>query len=373
MYRKMVSAALVTFITIYSMAMSPDVFAGSKKSKKHSICEKTANLMHSACKADSRDDLNTTLANCLNILASDASKNCQQEARANKKEEDANCKDVRHAREDACELLGENAYDPDPLLDPAIVFIDPDDVPDMYAPNPYVSIVAGHTYVLRAGEDEEETVIVHVTRDSREIQGVLCRVVIDIVVEVEEDEGEIEYSLVEVTDDWFAQDTIGNVYYCGEVSRNFEDGVLRDLDGSFEAGIEFAKAGVLSRAMPAPGDIDRQEFSLGEAEDIIQYVDLAAVPTVENDDYPCAPSGCLQTFEFAPIEPESAEFKYYLPGVGFVLAVALEDGEITGEREELVCVGDSLAILQSPACEIEDPEGLFEELCKVAPDVFCDD
>ena len=81
----------------------------------------------------------------------------------------------------------------------------------------------------------------------------------------------------------------------------------------------------------------------------------------------------MQTFEFAPIEPESTEFKYYLPGVGFVLAVALEDGEVTGEREELVCVGDSLAILESPACEIEDLEALLEELCKAAPSTFCGD
>ena len=44
MYKKMVSATVVAFITIYGMAMSPDILAG-KKSIKHSICEKTAGLM----------------------------------------------------------------------------------------------------------------------------------------------------------------------------------------------------------------------------------------------------------------------------------------------------------------------------------------
>ena len=82
MYKKMVSATVVAFITIYGMAMSPDILAG-KKSIKHSICEKTAGLMHSACKADSKDDLNTSLANCLNILDSDESSECMQEARGN--------------------------------------------------------------------------------------------------------------------------------------------------------------------------------------------------------------------------------------------------------------------------------------------------
>ena len=82
----------------------------------------------------------------------------------------------------------------------------------------------------------------------------------------------------------------------------------------------------------------------------------------------------MQTFEFAPIEPESTEFKYYLPGTGFVLAVAMEDGELTGEREELVCLGDSLDVLSDdPDCGIADPELLLEELCALSPDAFCGD
>ena len=72
------------------------------------------------------------------------------------------------------------------------------------------------------------------------------------------------------------------------------------------------------------------------------------------------------------IDPEATEFKYYKYGVGFVLAVAMEDGEMTGEREELVCVGDSLDILEDDQCEIDNPEALLDELCKLSPDVYCD-
>ena len=93
----------------------------------------------------------------------------------------------------------------------------------------------------------------------------------------------------------------------------------------------------------------------------------------ENELFPCAPGGCLKTFDFAPIEPESTEFKYYRPGTGFVLAVAMEDGEVTGEREELVCVGDGLEVLtDDPDCGIADPEALLDTLCALSPDVFCD-
>lgn len=339
-----------------------------------SPCNKTAKQMYQACIHDVRDDFKTTQANCTNITDWPDRHACREEARLVRKEELEFCGDQLEARTEACDVLGESRYDPDPLLDPSISFVDPDDIDENDA-NPYVSIVAGHTYVLRAGEEGEEIVVVHVTDESREIQGVQCRIVVDAVMVAEDDEedGGIEYAPVELTDDWFAQDTDGNVYYCGEIARNYEDGQLVDLDGSFEAGRDFAKAGVLIMNNPELELAHRQEFALGEAEDIVQYVDLAAVPGEENAKFPCAEAGgCLKTFDFAPLDPESTEYKYYLPGVGFVLAVAMEDGVPTGEREELVCVGNSLDILQEPECEIQDPDELLEELCELSPDAFCD-
>ncbi len=343
------------------------------------VCERTATTMYRACLYDVGDDLYTWVANCNNIGDRSARAACWDEARGSRSEESESCRDVLEARRDACDLLGEYRYDPDPLLDPSIAFIDPDEIFDgedgTYQPNPYVSLLAGHTYVLRAGEDGEETVVVHVTEDNREIEGVLCRVVLDIVLEGSDDDGELEYEAVEVTEDLFAQDEMSNVYYCGEVSQEFEDGVLRSLDGSFEAGYEFAKAGLLIQANPAVGDAHRQEFSLGEAEDIIQYVDLATAPTEDeggdNEDFSCEPGNCLKTLEFAPIEPEGSEFKYYLPDVGFVLGVSMEDGEFTGERDELACVGDSLDVLEDCGPAVPDPEALLDALCSLAPDTFC--
>ena len=212
-------------------------------------CEVSAKIMYRACRNDVRDDYLTTAANCVNISNYSERRACFKEAKALRAEEKEYCEEVEEAREEACEILGEDRYDPDPLLDPGIEFIDPDEVPDIYAPNPFVSVVAGHTYLLKAGEEGEETVVVHVTDDSREILGVECRVVVDVVVEESDEGGGVyEYEAVEVTDDWFAQDSMSNVYYCGEIARNFEDGVLRDLDGSFEAGLDFAKSGVLIRA-----------------------------------------------------------------------------------------------------------------------------
>lgn len=348
---------------------------GDWRPPRESICEQTAKTMLKACYYDVGDNLQTTLAACANLADAEAREDCEAEARDVRREEVAECVEVEEAREDACDVLGEDRYDPDPLLDPARSFVDPDDIPDVYAANPYVSLVAGHTYVLRGGDEWQETTVVHVTEDSREIEGVLCRVVADVVIETEGEGDAAEYTAVEVTDDWFAQDTIGNVYYCGEATREYEDGILRELEGSFEAGRELAKAGELIRAMPVAGDAHRQEFALGEAEDIVQYVDTMTAPTEEeggdNPAIPCGPNGCVKSFEFTPLSPESTEFKFYRPGTGFVLAVGMEDGELTGEREELVCVGDSLDVIGDPACGIDDPEGLLEELCRLAPDAFC--
>lgn len=343
-------------------------------------CETSAYTMKLACRSDVRDDYYQTLANCQNLGSRGERRDCRREAYLTKVEENASCGDVLEARLEACDILGEDRYDPDPLL--ANDFIDPNLVPDTYPVNPFVSVAAGHTYVLRAGEEGEETVVVHVTEDTREILGVMCRVVVDIVFEAAEDEdsGEIEYEVVEATDDWFAQTVDGDVVYCGEIARNYEDGVLRDLDGSFEAGMDFAKSGFLILNTPVFGLAHRQEYALGEAEDIVQYVGIGTAPGEEeggnnpNPDFSCGTDGCLQTFDFAPIDPESTEYKYYLAGTGFVLAVAMEDGEITGEREELLCVGDSLDILSNdPDCGIEDPELLLDELCKLSPDAFCAD
>ena len=72
---------------------------------------------------------------------------------------------------------------------------------------------------------------------------------------------------VEITDDWYAQDKDGNVWYLGEAVRNFENGKFVDREGSFEAGVDGAEPGVVMPADPVPGLSYRQEYYKGEAED----------------------------------------------------------------------------------------------------------
>jgi hypothetical protein len=337
-------------------------------------CEKSALRMFSACHFDASEEQKATVANCFNISNAEERRTCKADASEALPEDRASCRGQREARIDVCELLGEFRYDPDPLEDPSIEFVDMDEIGQVGgpAPNPYFNLTVGRTFVLRAGEEGEETVVVYVTDETAEVNGHDCRIVVDAAVEEEfdEEEGEVDYEPAEFTDDLYLQDTNGDVYYCGEVSRNFEDGILDNLDGSFRSGVEFAKGGVLIRAFPTIGESHRQEYALGEAEDLVTYVDDSAIPGEEVEDFPCAPMGCLQTLDQSPLEPESTEFKYYVPNVGFVLAEEMEDGELTGEREELVCVGDSLDILFDLSCGIENPQELLEDLCDLASQ-FC--
>lgn len=331
-----------------------------------SHCMKTADKMLRSCENEVREEYFALTAKCINLGDALAREQCFDEAHSARTDDKQGCREQKEARENVCELLAEDRYDPEGLLDTANFVSEPD------GSNPYFSLQPGHSYIARAGEDFEETIFVTVTDELRDVLGVNCRLVVDIVL-VEDDEGEFE--AVEVTDDYYAQAINGDVHYCGEVARNYEDGLLVDLDGSFMAGRDRAKSGILIKALPFAGDAHRQEYLIGEAEDVIQYVAGAAETTSvgageggENPAFPCG-GQCVKTEEFIPLEPEAGEYKYFIAGTGFVLGVGLEDGEVSGQRDEMLCVGESLAEVFAD-CDVA--ESTAELLCELSPLAFCD-
>ena len=296
--------------------------------KMKGVCSKTARVTHRACRNEVRDDYWIGIGNCLNLSDSEAMADCLEDTREELMDSREGCKDQREARLEICEELGEAPYDP---------FIDPDDFVDFekvlageesFTPNAYFPLVPGSTREYLA-KDEDGTVIerilVEVMEETEEILGVNCIVVRDRVWEI--DDG--EEVLIEDTFDWHAQDLKGNVWYFGEIAQNFEDGELVDIEGSWKAGRDFAKAGILMMAAPKVGDIYRQEFALGEAEDMGEVISTTGSATV-----PAAScSGdCVVTRDWTPIEPYAEENKYYASGIGVILEVDPE----SGERVELV-------------------------------------
>jgi hypothetical protein len=190
--------------------------------------------------------------------------------------------------------------------------------------NPYLPMEPGTRRVFRetGGDGAAQKVVVPVThRTKRVASGVVARVVRDTVTE----RGQI----VEDTFDWYAQDDRGNVWYLGEDTTEYEDGRPVSNDGSWEAGVDGAEAGIIMPARPRVGMQYRQEHYAGHAEDMARVLsrdEQAEVPAGHFEDV-------LLTREWNPLEPKVLEYKLYAKGIGPVLAVGVSGG---GDREELL-------------------------------------
>lgn len=217
----------------------------------------------------------------------------------------------------------------DPQIDPARFSATID--------NPYMPLKPGTTFTFEgiSGETAQSNTVT-VTADTRDVMGVTCVVVRDQVFEGD--------TLLEDTLDWFAQDSDGNIWYFGEDSKSYEDGQM-STEGSWEAGVDGARPGIVMKAEPVVGDVYQQEYFPGEAEDMAEVVrtgESVTVPFGTFDDV-------LVTKEWTPLEPDIVEEKYYAPGIGVVLTDAVQ-GET--ERFELVDIqtgGATPEALASPA------------------------
>ena len=180
--------------------------------------------------------------------------------------------------------------------------------------NPYWPMRPGSEWVYSETEPggTPQKVVVTVTDKIKTIaNGVKARVIRDVVTE--------KGTPVEITDDWYAQDGAGNIWYLGEYVTNYENGKVVDHAGSFEAGVDGAQAGIALPANPVPGLSYRQEYYEGEAED------RASVITVGKEQvevpYGHFAKSVLMTRDLVPTEPKVQELKFYAPGVGPLLSV----------------------------------------------------
>jgi hypothetical protein len=190
--------------------------------------------------------------------------------------------------------------------------------------NPWWPMRPGARWVYRETDSEgaRQRVVVTVTRRTKLIaNGVTARVVHDVVTEGGKP--------VEVTDDWYAQDPGGAVWYLGEDTTEYENGRPVSKAGSWEAGVDGAEAGIIMPARPRVGMRYRQEHYPGHAEDRARVMSLRERVEV--------PFGffrrTLMTRDENPLDPKVLEYKFYARGVGPVLAVSVSGGS---DREELL-------------------------------------
>ena len=262
-----------------------------------------------------RSEFLVDIAGCVNITDSVEAKACIDESWSELLEEFEELKEIHAARLDLCGLLGGGAYDP--VIQPSS-FVQAIDHPLHPLPQG-----ARWTY-HRPTPEGLEVIDTVVLEDKETILGIDCTVV--RVVET------IGGQLEEVTLDYYAQDTAGNVWYFGEDSQTYggEDPAqeLAEIAGSWKSGVDGAKPGIVMHAVPVIGMTYRQEYLLNEAEDAATILTVEPMVTVPAGTFP----GVLRVRDFSPLEPDENENKFYAPGVGLVSDLDVN----TGVASELV-------------------------------------
>lgn len=182
--------------------------------------------------------------------------------------------------------------------------------------NPWLPLVEGASWTYeKKTADGVEDVVVTVTDKKKKVDGVKTTVVTE---KVSEDGQTIEDTAV-----WYAQDADGNVWNLGESTEAYEDGATEPEVEGWEAGVDGAEAGIAMLAEPKVGDVYRQMFAEGDAEDQAEVLS-----TSESIRGPVGSwEGVLQTEDTTPLEPE-VEHKFYAKGVG-----AVQQETIEGEKE----------------------------------------
>jgi hypothetical protein len=181
--------------------------------------------------------------------------------------------------------------------------------------HPYFPLRTGATKSFDGTRDGKphHTEVQILTR-TRKVMGIDCVVINDTVTS--------NGALVEQTEDWYAQDKTGNVWYFGENTAEYQNGVVSSTHGTWEAGVDGAQPGIILYATPKVGQAYYQEYRPGQAEDRAKVLTLDSVLKV--------PAGSFQkvitTEDSDPLNPDKTDKKWYAPGVGLIHSVRIRSG-----------------------------------------------
>ena len=306
-------------------------FTGRGGAQTGGYCTQTADLLLDACSASVIADGAVGNAVCTNLARPTARNACLSDLDDSQHEAITLCEEQHQTRLGACDGLGQKRYDPN--VSPARF----DNPRQPTKPNPYFPLGVGKHWEYRSATQVNT---VDVVNETKLIAGVTCIVFRDRVFE--------NGFLHEATDDWYAPAKDGSVWYFGEEVRDFEvfrgDKPLRpelvNIDGSFKAGRDGSKPGIIALASPQAGRIYLEEFSLGNAEDVTEILSTTysfgrdarldeGVP-MELAQRFCA-GDCVVTRNYSLLEPGVFARKYFARGVGSILEV-----ENTGDVVQLV-------------------------------------
>jgi hypothetical protein len=210
------------------------------------------------------------------------------------------------------------ASDLPPALPPASQFVRTVD-------NPWFPLEPG-TVLTYKGNDEgtPATDVFRVTGRTKPILGIRATVIDDRVYH--------RGRLAERTNDWYAQDKGGNVWYLGESTATLKaDGTVESTEGTWRAGVDGARAGIFMPAQPRVDDRGWQEYYKGHAQDRYEILGL----TTKVRTPAAASNAAMLTQETTPLEPGVVDHKVYVRGVGTVAEETVKGGH---ERFRLVSI-----------------------------------
>lgn len=165
---------------------------------------------------------------------------------------------------------------------------------------------------------------IDVTGQTKTIMGVKTLIYFDKVwADLNGDGKFADSEIIENTKDYLAQDRQGNVWYFGEEVINYSydaNGKLLGTNntGSWTAGVDGAEPGIWMEANPKVGDVYKQEYYPGKAEDMGEVISTTETVTVPYGTF----TNCLKTLDTTNLNPASREHKYYCPEIR---AQALEE------------------------------------------------
>jgi hypothetical protein len=186
--------------------------------------------------------------------------------------------------------------------------------------NQYLTYAPGTTFVYHTFDENgvlTEIRTVTVTNQTKIIEGVTCTVVTDVVTVAPGQPGAGQ--LIEKTEDYFAQDDAGNVWYFGEAAKNYENGKFVGTEGSWLAGKKGAEPGIVMLADPQKGITYKEENAVN-AQDTATVTSLNGTAQLEQFG---SLNKLLVTLDLNPLEKDpvtnellAQENKYYsnLPG-----------------------------------------------------------
>ncbi len=297
--------------------------------RSNDFCTQVSQAQYTACGHEVLDDYWVARAKCINRSNAAKRADCLDAARVTRNDARDQCREQRDARLEICGDLHEARYDP--TFDPA------DFESDFHAlqhANPYFPLTIGYRWDY---DGDLETNTIEALDETKLIEGVTCIVLKDKRFE--------NGLLVEETDDWYGQRKNGTIEFCGEQVNNFEtfagDVPARperlSTDGQWKTGRNGDPPGTFLLGSPMVGDVHRQEFSPGGAEDTVYYLSTSYGygEDATLDQYVpqalaalfCGAHDCWVTAEKSGIEPGEVTRQYYARGVGFFLGLDAATGQ----------------------------------------------